>query len=98
VRTTSSGPAKASTASGLATAGSTSQNGLSPNNTNPNSGTVAATLAHQRHLGEGSDPVGVSSSTKPIKAGITITLASRSGRPTAGGAPRQANSTQLAYP
>jgi len=82
----------------LATAWSGSLNGPSANDTNPATGAAAATLAHHRQRCEGSVPVGVSSSTKPIKAGITTTLASRTAVPTAGGAPRQADSTQLAYP
>jgi hypothetical protein len=34
-------------------------------------GAAAATRAHRRQRGDGSDPVGVSSSTKPIRAGQT---------------------------
>jgi len=33
-------------------------------------GAAAATHAHQRQRGEGSDPVGVSSRTKPIKGSV----------------------------
>jgi hypothetical protein len=65
---------------------------------NPTTGAAAATLAHHRQCCEGSFPVGVSSRTKPMQAGITTTLASKIAEPTVGGAPRQANSTQLAYP
>jgi len=32
-------------------------------------------LAHQRQLGEGSDPVGVSSRTKPIRTSAVNTVA-----------------------
>jgi hypothetical protein len=35
--------------------------------TNP-AGAAAVTQAHQRHRGEGGDPVGVSSSTRPSRA------------------------------
>src|SRR6266536_4266105 len=37
--------------------------------------TAAATHAHQCHRGEGSDPVGVSSRTKPINANAETTVA-----------------------
>jgi hypothetical protein len=35
---------------------------------------AAATLAHQRQRGEGSDPVGVSSSTKPAQENQMMTM------------------------
>jgi hypothetical protein len=72
-------------------------NGASANDTNPSAGAAAATLAHHRQRGEGSDPVGVSSNTKPMQAASTKTLASLIVEPTAVGAPPQADSTQLAY-
>jgi hypothetical protein len=40
-------------------------------------GAAAAALAHQRQRGEGSDPVGVSSSTKPRAARAMTTVAGR---------------------
>jgi hypothetical protein len=81
------------TASGLATVWSGSLNGPSANDTNPTTGAAAATLAHHRQRGEGNDPVGVSSRTKPIQAASTTTLESLTVEPTTGGAPRQASST-----
>ena len=38
-------------------------------------GPAAATQAHQRQRGDGSDPVGVSSRTKPTKASPTMVVA-----------------------
>ena len=80
------------------TASPGSLNGPSANDTTtPTTAAAAATLAHHRQPREGSDPVGVSSSTKPMQAAITTTAMSLTVEPTTGGAPRQANSTQLAY-
>jgi hypothetical protein len=72
--------------------------GPSTDDTNPTTDATATTLAHHRQRGEGSDPVGVSSRMKPMQAAITTTAMSLAAEPTAGGAPRQASSTQLAYP
>ena len=61
---------RAETASGLPTSGCSGYSGcgsiaaISIISTGP----AAATLAHHRHRGEGSDPVGVSSSTNPAQA------------------------------
>jgi hypothetical protein len=66
---TCNGPARKVTASGFGTA----PKGMPPNGrgtavTRPTAGAAAATLAHQRQRREGSDPVGVSSRTKPSSA------------------------------
>jgi len=68
--TTSSTPPRAGTPSGLSTpvaAGSSGSGSSSIAATNT-TGAAAATLAHQRQRGEGSDPVGVNSNTKPTQA------------------------------
>jgi hypothetical protein len=94
-RSTTSGPANARTTGGVAT---DSWSAPSADDAIPNTQAAAATLAHQRQRGEGSEPVGVSSKTKPMHAAITKTLTSLAAEPTEGGAPRQASSIQIAYP
>ncbi len=92
-RATGSHTSKARTASGSATDWSGSVNGPSTDDSNPTTAASAATLAHQRQRGEGSDPVGVSSRMKPMQAAIQKNPTSLAADPTAGGAPRQASST-----
>ena len=60
-------PAGTATASGFPTSGCSGNSGWgsTADNTTSNTGAATATLAHHRQRGEGSDPVGVSSSTKP---------------------------------
>ena len=63
-------PCRAGTANGLPTPGNSGRSGAG-STTDPsshNSTAAAATRAHQRQRGEGSRPVGVSSSTKPAHA------------------------------
>jgi hypothetical protein len=65
-----SGPLRAGTPNGLPICGYSGRNGAG-STTDPSShstGAAAATRAHQRQRGEGSRPVGVSSSTKPAQA------------------------------
>jgi hypothetical protein len=62
-------PSRAGTASGLPTSGNSGRSGAG-STTDPsshNSAAAAATRAHQRQRGDGSRPVGVSSSTKPAQ-------------------------------
>jgi hypothetical protein len=66
--TTSWGTAKADMASGLATDWKGSSRDCGANDASANSGAAAAILASQRQRGEGSQPVGVSSSMKPRQA------------------------------
>ena len=58
------------TASGFSTSGCSGIIGCwsTADNNTSSSGAAAATLAHQRQRGEGSDPVGVSSRMKPTQA------------------------------
>ncbi len=70
--TTASGPANgAGRARGFWNVGSSGYNGLGSSADHGRTITVAAaaTQAHHRQRGEGSDPVGVSSRTKPAQAG-----------------------------
>jgi hypothetical protein len=50
-------------------------NGPNVSATRNSTGAAAASLAHQRQRGEGSDPLGVSSSTKPTQANPMNTVA-----------------------
>ena len=62
-------------------------------------GAAAATHAHQRQRGEGSDPVGVSSRTKPTQANAVTTVAGmyRATKLAAGSARGRTSSPQARY-
>jgi hypothetical protein len=68
--TVSSRPVGIGTASGFPTSGCSGDNGCGSTAANKTSstGAAAATLAHQRQRGDGSDPVGVRSRTKLTQA------------------------------
>jgi hypothetical protein len=65
--TSSSPRGRAGTASGFPTAGYSGYNGVgwTVDASSHTTGAAAAILAHQRQRGDGREPVGVSSSTKP---------------------------------
>jgi hypothetical protein len=92
--TTSRTPPRSCTASGLSTpaaAGSSGSGSSSIAATNA-TGAAAAILAHQRQRREGSDPVGVSSSTKLTHVAPTARVAGlySATSPAAGSAPGRA--------